>query len=341
MKPIQRLALAILWLLVMSGTNAYAQVHADFTADKTSSCSPLLVRFTDQSTGNITSWKWSLGNGNVSTQKNPGAIYLTPGYKTITLIVSDGVTSDTITKTNYLQVFKNPEANFVTSAVTGCAPAEICFLDSTVVGDAPISSWIWDFGDGHSSTAPQPCNTYSQGGSYSVTLITRDLNGCESQKTLSNVINISSEINADFTSNIQSACNPPLSVQFTNLTQSSLPISYQWNFGNATSASTANPLVSYSSAGVYDVSLIIRNSMGCRDTILKPGFIAIEDLVTNFTSDVTNGCVGAPIQFTDLSTSNPNIWHWDFGDGTTDTVENPLHSYAAAGTYTVSLFSAN
>ncbi len=341
MKPIQRLALAILWLLAMSGTSAYAQVHADFTADKTSSCSPLLVRFTDQSTGNITSWKWSLGNGNVSTQKNPGAIYLTPGYKTITLIVSDGVTSDTITKTNYLQVFKNPEANFVASAVTGCAPTEICFLDSTIVGDAPISSWIWDFGDGHSSTAPQPCNTYAQGGSYSVTLITKDLNGCESQKTVTNLINISSKINADFTSNIQSACNPPLSVQFTNLTQSSLPLSYQWNFGNATSSSSTNPSVSYSSAGVYDVSLIIRNSMGCRDTILKPGFIAIEDLVTNFTSDVTNGCVGAPIQFTDLSTSNPNIWHWDFGDGTTDTVENPLHSYAAAGTYTVSLFSAN
>jgi len=124
MNSFQRLAIAIVWFLVLSVTGAVAQVTADFTADRTSSCSPLLVRFTDLSTGNITSWKWSLGNGNISTQKNPGAIYLTPGFKTITLIVSDGVTSDTITKTNYLQVFQNPEANFGVSSTTGCAPKQ-------------------------------------------------------------------------------------------------------------------------------------------------------------------------------------------------------------------------
>ncbi len=341
MKSIQRLAMACLWFLVMSGTSAYAQVQADFVADKTSSCSPLLVRFTDQSTGNITSWKWQLGNGNVSTQKNPGAIYLTPGFKTITLIVSDGVTSDTITKTNYLEVFNNPQANFSVASTTGCAPAEICFADSTVIGSAPISSWIWDFGDGHSSTAPQPCNTYLQGGKYSVTLIVKDQNGCQNQKTVSNYIDIAPELRADFTSNIQSACNPPLNVSFTNTTQSGIALALNWNFGNGSGATAANPTVNYANTGVYDVTLIARDAYGCRDTITKPGFIAIEDLVAGFTSDVRTGCVGTPVQFTDTSSSNPNIWNWNFGDGTTDTVQNPNHVYTTAGTYSVSLYAAN
>lgn len=341
MKSIQRLAIAFLWFLVMSGTSAYAQVHADFVADKTSSCSPLLVRFTDQSTGNITSWKWQLGNGNVSTQKNPGAIYLNPGFKTITLIVSDGVTSDTITKSNYLQVFQNPEAKFGVSSANGCAPAQICFLDSTVAGSAPISSWIWDFGDGHSSTAPQPCNTYLQGGTYTATLIVKDQNGCESQKTVTNVVDISPVLVADFTSDIQSACNPPLNVIFTSTTQSVASLSYKWNFGNGTGSTSGTPLINYTDTGVYNVTLIARNSFGCTDTLTRVGYIAIEELVAGFTSDVTTGCVGAPIQFTDTSSSNPNIWRWNFGDGTTDTVKNPVHTYSAAGTYNVSLYAAN
>lgn len=341
MKSIKRLAIACLWFLVMSGASAYAQVHADFVADKTSSCSPLLVRFTDLSTGNITSWKWVLGNGNISTQKNPGAIYLTPGFKTITLIVSDGVTSDTITKTNYLEVFKNPEANFGVTSTTGCAPVELCFTDSTVIGSAPIASWIWDFGDGHSSTAPQPCNTYEQGGQYSVTLIVRDQNGCENQKTVTNYIDIAPVLNVDFTSNIQSACNPPLNVSFTNTTASNGSLVYAWNFGNGSSSFSANPVVNYTATGVYDVTLIARNSFGCRDTITKVGYIAIEDLIAGFTSDLTSGCVGTPVQFTDTSSSNPNIWRWNFGDGTTDTVKNPIHIYSSPGTYTVTLYAAN
>lgn len=282
-----------------------------------------------------------MGNGNISSQKNPGAIYLTPGFKTVTLIVSDGVTSDTMVKTDYLQVFKNPEANFGVSGTTGCAPITVSFRDSTVVGDAPIVTWLWDFGDGHSSTAPNPTNTYTQGGTYTVTLVVRDQNGCESQKTFNNLITIQPELVADFTSNIQAACNPPLSVQFTRLTQSSLPLTYSWNFGNLNASPAANPSAIYTQTGVFDVSLIVANSIGCRDTIVKPGFIAVEDLIADFSSSVTRGCVGEPIQFTDLSTSNPNIWAWDFGDGATDTTGNPSHTYTAPGTYTVSLIAAN
>ncbi|CAN5446741.1 hypothetical protein BH09BAC1_BH09BAC1_01920 [soil metagenome] len=342
MNSFQRLAFAIVWFLVLSATSVFAQVHADFSADRTSSCSPLQVRFTDQSTGNITSWKWFLGNGNISTQKNPGAIYLTPGYKTVTLVVSDGVTSDTIVKTNYLRVFKNPEANFGVSAVTGCVPKKVCFTDSTILGDAPIVSWLWDFGDGHSSTAPAPCNTYLQAGSFTVTLVVRDQNGCESQKTFNNMVVIQPELKADFSSNVQSSCNPPLNVQFTRLTQSSLPLTYSWNFGNGAALSTAaNPSANYTVTGVFNVSLVVANSIGCRDTLVKPGYIAVENLVANFTSNITRGCVGTAVKFSDASTSNPNSWAWDFGDGTIDSVKNPNHIYTAAGIYTVKLTSAN
>jgi len=85
--------------------------------------------------------------------------------------------------------------------------------------------------------------------------------------------------------------------------------------------------------------------------VTGPGFtsdIAIDDIsiydprpVADFTADINNNCTGALIQFTDLSSNFPTSWYWDFGDGATDTIQNPTHSYADTGTYTVSLIVSN
>lgn len=333
-------ALAFVCLLFAS-TAAIGQVTADFTANVTASCSPLVVRFTDQSSGNITSWKWSFGNGNVSTQQNPGAVYLQPGMKNVSLIVSDGITSDTLVMQNFIQVYQDPQADLSASITTGCTPFNVCFSDSSTPGSGNIVSWLWDFGDGTSSTLKDPCITYSNPGTYTVTLLVKDDNGCESQITYPNFIEAADTLNADFISDVQSSCNAPLTVNFTNTSTPATGLNFRWDFGTGSGSQSKDPRKNYTTDGVYDVQLIATNSFGCADTIIKPAYIAIEPLVADFTSDVTSGCVGTPVSFTDLSTSNPNTWAWDFGDGTTDTIKNPVHVYNTAGTYTVRMFAAN
>ncbi|MEM9024278.1 MAG: PKD domain-containing protein, partial [Bacteroidota bacterium] len=92
----------LLLLLLIGGTTGLrAQVTADFTATGTSGCSPIIVSFSDQSSGNIISRQWIFGNGN-NAQGNLTSVtaaYTTPGTYDVKLIVSDGTNTDSITKT--------------------------------------------------------------------------------------------------------------------------------------------------------------------------------------------------------------------------------------------------
>ncbi len=98
----------------MSGNSVFAQVVASFSATPTAGCAPLHVTFTDLSTGNPTSWSWNLGNGPVPIIPNPGDIY-SSGLWTVTLTVSDGVSTSTIVKTNYINVYNPHTAGFTMS----------------------------------------------------------------------------------------------------------------------------------------------------------------------------------------------------------------------------------
>ena len=335
-----RLFVIALLLLITSHYGANAQVHAQFSANVTKACSPLVVRFTDQSTGNPTSWKWELGNGNISTQQNPGAVYLQPGFKTVRLIVSDGVTSDTLVMPNYIEVYQNPTANFGTLNVQGCTPYNACFTDSTRPGSGAITHWLWDFGDGQSDSVKNPCVSYATPGNFSISLFVTDTNGCNNQLTIPSLVKAAAPPVAAFSSNNNSSCTAPLNVTFQNTSQSLIPLSYIWWFGDGTSSSLPAPSHTYSQPGTYDVMLRVVNNYGCVDTEIKPHFVAIEQLVAKFSAPQT-GCIGNSVQFTDSSTSNPNTWRWSFGDGDTSRQQNPQHIYRNAGSYTVKMFAAN
>src|SRR5688572_6614888 len=85
-----------------------AAIVADFKADATGGCAPFVVSFTDLTTGNPLSWQWDLGNGNSSIKRNPSAIYTKPGLYTISLIVSDGITADTVIKPYFISSYAPP-----------------------------------------------------------------------------------------------------------------------------------------------------------------------------------------------------------------------------------------
>ena len=315
------------------------QVTADFSSNPNSGCSPLVVSFTDLSTGPVTTWFWDFGNGNTSTLQNPAAVYVTPGTYTVSLTVTDGgANSDTRTRTNLITVFQDPTANFgATTPVNGCAPHTVTFQDLSTPGSGTINQWLWDFGDGQNSALQNPSHTFANPGSYNITLVVTDNNGCSNTFLISNYVNVSNAPTAGFSGAPTGGCNAPLNVSFTNTsTGGAAPVSFSWDFGDGNTSTAQNPSHTYTANGSYDVSLIATDANGCADTLTFTNYININPITADFSSGTTV-CAGTPLGFTDLSTGNPNTWAWDFGDGNTSNQQNPTHTYATAGTYTVTL----
>ncbi len=134
-------------LFLGNGLISWAQLPvADFSADTTKGCAPLTVQFKNLSTGGGLSYKWTLGNGNYSTLKDPNAIYYQPGKYEVKLEITDSLSQrKEIVKVGYIVVFKNPSASFTGSPTKGCKPLSSAFTNNSSLGDGPIKSWIWDF----------------------------------------------------------------------------------------------------------------------------------------------------------------------------------------------------
>jgi PKD repeat protein len=166
-------------------------ICADFSATPTSGTAPLAVQFTDLSTGNPTSWLWDFGDGNSSTSQNPSHTYTLAGTYTVTLTASNGGGSDSETKVGYIMVTPPSACNLPVTAQftavpqTGSLPLQVQFSNES----SNATSWLWNFGDGHTSTGQHPSHTYTHVGSYTVTL-TATCDGLNDTETKSNFITV-------------------------------------------------------------------------------------------------------------------------------------------------------
>jgi PKD repeat protein len=139
----------------------------------------------------------------------------------------------------------------------------------------------------------------------------------------------------------------PLTVTFTDASTNA-PTSWLWDFGDgsSTNATVQNPVHTYAAAGTYTVKLTATNSAGS-NTATQTSYITVSPSViapvAAFSGTPTSGTAPLTVTFTDASTNAPTSWLWDFGDGssTNATVQNPVHTYASAGTYTVNLTVTN
>lgn len=151
---------------------------ADFSGTPTSGTAPLVVNFSDLSSGAPDSWSWSFGDGGNSSSQNPSHTYTTPGSYTVSLTASNANGSDGETKTAYIVVDAPaaPTANFNGTPLSGTAPLEVNFLDAST--DGP-TSWSWTFGDSGTSSAQNPTHTYTTPGVYTVALTATNANGSD------------------------------------------------------------------------------------------------------------------------------------------------------------------
>ena len=203
-------------VIVFSTLVTSGQLHTDFTATPLSGCSPLVVSFTDISTGNPTQWKWDLGNGTISFLQNPSVTYFTPGQYTIKLVIRNANGRDSLVRQQYVSVFSEPAVHFTSNVQNGCFPLPVHFTDSSGVGTGSIVQWQWDFGDGQNSTLQNPIHTYTNSGNYNVSLRVTNSAGCSKAYTQLQYIQIFSGVTASFSHQSPNSCLPPVNINFQN-----------------------------------------------------------------------------------------------------------------------------
>ena len=317
---------------------ALAQPAAQFSATPVSGCTPLLVSFRDQSTGNPTYWKWDLGNSTISFLQNPVVTYFNPGTYTVKLVVQNASGFDSIIKTQYITVQALPTVDFSSSSSSGCFPLPVQFNQLSTAGSGTISSYLWDFGDGFTSTTENPAHTYNASGNFNVSLRISNSAGCVKTLTRTSYINIAPAARAVFTNSSPAGCTAPETIQFSNSSTGTGPLTYQWNFGDGSTSNTESPAHTYTSSGVYTVQLIAMSNQGCRDTSVHVNALHIGTLVSGFTAP-DNLCVDVPALFTNTSTPAPDSVKWFFGDSSEANALNPSKIFTLPGSYTVKLVS--
>ncbi len=327
--------------ILVNSIGLRAQLKADFSADTLSFCPPYSVRFTDNSTGGtITTRRWNFGQGGTSNTNNssPSASYVNSGTYSVKLVVSNGSSSDSITKVAYIRAFTLPKVNFGTKEVrTGCAPLSLNFVDSTILGSAPIKSYSWNYGDGFRGNTKNPFHKYLADGTYPVILSVVDTNACIATLNKTSYVKVIKipKVKFSVTPN-PSSCKTPHKVTFVNQSTGTGTLTYLWKFGNGDSSILKNPSYTFG-VGSYDITLIAKNGTGCSDSLRISRYITVGAPKADF-QVVDTVCLSDTnlFGFKNLSVG-ANTYLWDFGDGVVSSFKSPSHRYFKTGRFKVRL----
>ena len=284
---------------------------ADFTADITETCINSQISFTDNSEGEIDTWLWDFGDGNISNLQNPIHIYEQQGIYSIQLTVSNSIGNNSITYDNYITVYPLPEVDL-------SYYSESCGLLEINVSDDYIY-YEWNGIEG--------TNTYFVEESGILSVLIQDENGCitfsETDITIFPAIEV--EVNITHESGLGEE-DGEISLIIIG---GSFPFSVLWSNGSDTET------ISGLAGGTYSFTVTDFNNCEYTGTVIV-NIIGIAP-IAQFTSDITSSCNSALVQFTDLSENNPDEWLWNFGDGNFSNEQNPEHFYSSPGVFTVSL----
>ncbi len=200
--------------------------------------------------------------------------------------------------------------------------SEVSFLNESIDAD----TYLWDFGDGATSTDLHPVHAYPEPGIFIVCLTATNAFGSD---IFCDTINTYYPPSADF-----DFSGDPF-VAFTDLT-TNYPTEWVWFFGDDDTSHLQNPTHTFLINGDYNVCLSANNPGGTSYTCKTVSIVSYP--VTEATFSYT----GDPlVLFTDLSTESPFAWSWDFGDGDSSSEQNPEHTYTENGTFNVCLTATN
>lgn len=325
----------------------YSTPEIEFTA--TEACLNTLVTFTSETVINggasgeeVSGWAWDFGDGNSATIQNPTHTYTNSGVYNVSLEATTNYGCSHVL-TQEVTIAPGPTVDFT---VLGVCEGELFSFENESIADPnfndPIDSWSWDFGDGNTSTNENETHQYAGEGTYDVILTVASVNGCVNSLTLP--VEVYSNPTPSFITT-ESCLNG--ATEFTDesevnsTTTTSEIVNWDWDFTDGKTSTDQNPSNTYGEEGTFYPILTVTTDKGCSESYI--GEVTVYPL-PNIHIVTSEACLNTSMTFTDPFTSNEgetgNLitnWAWDFGDGTTSNQEDPSHTYANSGTFTVSL----
>lgn len=310
-------------------------VKANFTIADPLGCNPFIAAFDNSSVGGEI-FRWNFGDDTDTITHNTEAVSHLyehnnfsgqENYQVKLLVENFAGCTDSISR--IVTVEPALIAGFFPSETIGCHPLEVTF-DNMTLGEA---SYLWDFGNGTSSTDPDPTQTFTNIGSsdttYQVWLRAKAFNQV-CRDSFSVDITVHPYIKADFAFQEQVHCTPS-SVEFHNASVGGSIYSWDFNDGSDTVTQNMNPIhhiyhnASFENYGMFHVSLKAENEFGCADSIVKTVEVypAIEAL---FNMDVDEGCHPLEVELDNLSQGG-YTFAWNFGEGASSEAGSPVHTF--------------
>ncbi len=315
---------------------------------------PLLVNFIGSSSTDdvgIAQYLWDFADNSITSgESNPSHLFNVPGTYDVSLTVTD---SNGLQDNEVITIIvEEPQMNTAPTAIVsatpefGQAPLEVNFIGSQSIDDMAIASYSWDFGDGSTSTMANPVHTFNDPGNYNVTLTVSDDAGLQDSE---GIVIMVTEVNSNTAPTAVISATPesgmaPLEVRFTGdqSFDDTAIASYNWNFDNGGTSNMANPIHIFSEPGSYEVTLAVIDDEGLQDIENVTIQVNAPNLPPNavITATPLEGDSPLLVAFTGSASSDDSIistYFWDFGDGDTATLDDPVHTYNNPGSYTAIL----
>jgi PKD repeat protein len=299
------------------------------------------VSFTGSASGGTSpySYSWSFGDGSTGTGSSLTHTYSSSGSYTVILTVNDsGSPQQTATSQQTVSVHNPPpplSVGFTYSPSSSEVGQQVTFTASASGGISPYS-FSWAFGDGGTSTSNPATNTYASSGSFTVVVTVTDADG--GQATSSQTINVATPLGVSFTYN-PSSPTVNQAVTFTATTSGGVGTpNFIWSFGDG-SNSTANPAAhTYTSSGLFNVTVTATDADGVRATSSQTTTVAAA-LSASFAYSPSSPQIGQSVSFSGSASggTSPYSYSWSFGDGSTGTGSSASRTYSSAGLFTVTL----
>jgi len=298
--------------------------------------------------GTIVTYEWDFGDGSTGTGVSPSYSYSAAGNYTVSLTVTDDSgLSDTAASTADIAAGPQPPVSDPNGPYSGTVGVALAFDGSgSSDPDGTIVTYEWDFGDGSTGTGVSPTHSYGSVGSFTVTLTVTDDSGLSDTATsTADISDVPQQAPvADPDGPYTGTVGDPVTFDGSGSSDpDGTVVAYDWDFGDGNTGTGVSPTHSYSSVGSYTVTLTVTDDSGLSDTAASTADIAAgpQPPVADPNGPYT-GTVGSAVQFDGTGSFDPDggaivSYAWDFGDGTSGSGATPTHSYATAGTYSVSL----
>ncbi|MCE9540760.1 MAG: PKD domain-containing protein, partial [Bacteroidetes bacterium] len=304
-------------------------INAFFNTSSISGCSPHTVTFSDFSSGG-TFISWDFGDGNAITSTNAVHTYLAAGTYICRQFVNNGCSFDTASVS--ITVYPPPTLSFTVDVATVCVNQPVTFNNTSTNS----VDFVWNFGDGDTSNLSNPSHSYINSGNYTVQLIgTSTIYGCID--TVTQTVSVNTAVIPQISSNTLFGCEPFIST-FSNTSQNAL--FYSWDFNDGNVSVFANPVHTFSSAGIYYVNMVAQSLDGCKDSAQIQINVYPNPLASFSLSSVYSCFIPTSVNFTNNSIGG-NGYQWDFDNGANSVLTNPSTNYNAVGQFNPTLITSN